>query len=187
VGGGTPYLSFASKCLLGERILEIHGILNGTTNYILTRMDEASLTFQGALREAREKGYTEADPSNDVDGYDTAAKMVIIANWVMSKRTSLSDMEITGISRVTPQMLKKAKASDSKVKLIGRVSHSQATVRPEEVSSNDPVCVDDTLNALTFSTVRAGDITLVGHGAGGERTASAIIRDLVDIRNQFAI
>jgi homoserine dehydrogenase len=187
VGAGTPFLSFASKCLPGEKITGIHGILNGTTNYILTRMEKASLSFQAALREAQAKGYAESDPANDVEGYDTAAKIVIMANWVLEKRTSLNDLEITGISKVTPQMLKKARASGSPIKLVGRISQSEAVVKPEPVSSTDPICVPDTLNALTFATEHAGDMTLIGHGAGGEQTASAIIRDLVDIRNQYAI
>jgi homoserine dehydrogenase len=187
VGGGTPYLGFASKCLPGEKITGIHGILNGTTNYILTRMENSSLSFQAALKEAKAKGYAEADPANDIEGYDTAAKIVILANWVLKKKTSLKDIEITGISKVTPQMLKKARASGSEVKLIGRMSRSEATVKPEQVSSTDPICVPDTLNALTFTTEHAGVMTLIGPGAGGEETASAIVRDLVDIRNQYAI
>jgi homoserine dehydrogenase len=85
VGGGTPFLDFAAKCMPGERIAKIKGILNGTTNYILTRMEDASLTFQKALAEAQKKGYAEKDPTNDVDGFDTAAKIVIIANWILNK------------------------------------------------------------------------------------------------------
>jgi homoserine dehydrogenase len=187
VGGGTPFLSFASKCLPGERILGIHGILNGTTNYILTRMEEASLTFESALREAQQKGYAESDPTNDIEGLDTAAKIVIIANWVLKRRINLHDVEITGITKVTPQSLKKARTSGSRVKLVGRLSESQPSVKPEEVSSTDPVCVPDTLNALTFSTEHAGGVTLIGRGAGGEETASAILRDIVDIRSEYAI
>jgi homoserine dehydrogenase len=186
VGGGTPFLDFAAKCMPGERIVRIRGILNGTTNYILTRMENASLTFEKALAEAQKKGYAEKDPTSDVEGYDTAAKIVIIANWVLKKRYSLRNLEITGITKVTPQKLKQAQASGAKLKLIGRIEESSASVAPEEVSTNDPTCVPDTLNALTFTTEHAGDITLVGPGAGGERTASAIVRDLVSIRQEFA-
>lgn len=187
VGGGTPFLSFASKCLPGERILGIHGILNGTTNYILTRMDEASLSFQKALAEARAKGYAEKNPSNDLEGLDTAAKIVIIANWVLKRRISLKELEITGISKIGPENIRKARTSGTRIKLIGRISDSEASVRPENVKPHDPACVPDTLNALTFSTEHAGDMTLIGHGAGGEQTASAIIRDLVDIRSEYSI
>jgi homoserine dehydrogenase len=187
VGGGTPFLSFASKCLPGERILEVRGILNGTTNYILTRMEDESIGYQKALVEAQKKGYAERDPSNDVQGLDTAAKIVIIANWVMKQRIRLEDLEIAGISNITPQRLEQASRSSARIKLIGRLTESRASVRLEKVSRNDPVCVPDTLNALTFSTEHAGDVTLIGHGAGGEQTASAIIRDLVDIRSEYSV
>ncbi len=187
VGGGTPFLDFAAKCLPGERIVGIRGILNGTTNYILTRMDEASISFQRALAEAKEKGYAEADPTNDIEGLDAAAKVVIIANWVLKQRISLRDVSITGISKISPERLKKARASGKRVKLLGRLEDSRGSVSPEEVSTSDPVCVPGTLNALTFTTEHAGDVTLVGAGAGGERTASAILRDLVDIRREYFV
>jgi homoserine dehydrogenase len=187
VGGGTPFLSFASKCLPGEKILGVRGILNGTTNYILTRMENESIEYQKALAEAQRKGYAERDPTNDVEGLDTAAKIVIIANWVMKQRIRLADIDVTGISRVSPQRLEHAKRSGARIKLIGRLTESVASVTPEEVSRSDPVCVPDTLNALTFSTEHAGDVTLIGHGAGGEQTASAIIRDLVDIRSEYLL
>lgn len=187
VGGGTPFLNFAAKSLAGEKITSIRGILNGTTNYILTRMAGSKTSFESALREAQDKGYAEADPTNDIEGYDTAAKIVIIANWVMKSRTSLRDLEIKGISSVTPSMLNEARVSKSQVKLIGQISGSRAFVKPEPVPVTDPVCVPDTLNALTFSTEHAGNMTLIGHGAGGENTASAIIRDLVDIRNRYSV
>jgi homoserine dehydrogenase len=186
VGGGTPFLDFAAKCLPGERITRVRGILNGTTNYILTRMETASLTFKKALAEAQRKGYAEKDPTNDVEGFDTAAKVVIIANWVLKKRYSLRNLDITGITKVTPQKLRHAKASDAKLKLVGRIEESSTSVAPEEVPTDDPTCVPDALNALTFSTEHAGDITLIGPGAGGERTASAIVRDLVSIRQEYA-
>jgi len=187
VGGGTPFLDFAAKCMPGEKIARIKGILNGTTNYILTRMENPSLTFQKALAEAQKKGYAEKDPTHDVEGFDTAAKIVIIANWVLTKGISLRDIKITGISKIKPQELRKAQASGARIKLIGRIEESSASVRPEEIQADDPTCVPDTLNALTFSTEHAGDITLVGPGAGGERTASAIVRDLVSIRKEYAV
>ncbi len=187
VGGGTPFLDFAAKCMPGERIAKIKGILNGTTNYILTRMETASLTFQKALAEAQKKGYAETDPTNDVEGFDTAAKIVIIANWVLSKGLKLDDVDRTGITNVSSRELRKARAAGAKIKLIGRIEDSSVSVRPEEIQANDPTCVPDTLNALTFSTEHAGDITLIGPGAGGERTSSAIIRDLVSIRGEYAI
>lgn len=187
VGGGTPFLDFAAKCMPGERIVRIRGILNGTTNYILTKMEDSALTFQKALAEAQTKGYAEKDPTNDIEGFDTAAKVVILANWVLAKRFSLRDVDRAGISKITPQRLRQARASGARVKLIGRIEESSISVLPEEVNADDPACVQGTLNALTFSTDHAGDITLIGPGAGGERTASAIVRDLVSIRKEFVV
>jgi homoserine dehydrogenase len=187
VGAGTPFLTFASKCLPGEKILGIRGVLNGTTNYILTRMDEASLSFQKALAEAQEKGYAEKSPANDLKGLDTAAKIVIIANWVLKHRISINELEIIGIQNITPEKIRMAKKSGARIKLIGRLTDSQAVVKPEEVPAADPLCVLGNLNALSFSTEHIGDVTLIGRGAGGEETASAIIRDLVDIRSEYSI
>jgi homoserine dehydrogenase len=187
VGGGTPFLSFASKCLPGEKILGAYGVLNGTTNYVLTRMENSSLSFQNALREAKEKGYAEADPINDIGGWDTAAKIVIISNWVLKRRISLRDVDVTGIAKLTTKAIQRARARGSSIKLIGRLTSSEASVKPEELDPSNPVCVPDTLNALTFTTEHTGDVTLIGRGAGGEETASAILRDLVDIRNEFSI
>lgn len=187
VGGGTPFLDFASKCMPGERIIRIKGILNGTTNYILSRMEDDSLTFEKALAEAQKKGYAEEDSTNDVEGFDTAAKIVIIANWVLARGLSLSDVDRTGISKITPRRLLQARASGARVKLIGRIEESSASVRPEEINAHDSACVPGTLNALTFSTEHAGEITLVGPGAGGERTASSILRDIVSIRSEYAV
>lgn len=186
VGAGTPFLTFASKCLPGERILGIHGILNGTTNYILTRMSESSFNFRSALAEAKAKGYAETNPANDLEGLDTAAKTVIIANWVLKRQIRINELEIEGISNITSERIEKARRSRARVKLIARLTDSEASVKVEDVAISDPVCVRDTLNALTFSTEHAGDVTLIGHGAGGEQTAGAMVRDLVDIRGKYS-
>ena len=122
-----------------------------------------------------------------MEGLDTAAKIVIIANWVLKRRISLKDLEITGISKIKSEDVVKARTSGTRVKLVGRLSDSEASVKPENVQVGDPVCVPETLNALTFSTEHAGEVTLIGRGAGGEQTASAIIRDLVDIRSEYSI
>src|SRR5881409_4033781 len=127
VGAGTPFLTFASKCLPGEKILGIHGILNGTTNYILTRMEEASLSFQKALAEAQKKGYAERNPENDIGGLDTAAKIVIIANWILKRRMSINQLKVTGIRNILPQKILMAKKSGTRIKLIGRLADSEAT------------------------------------------------------------
>ena len=185
VGAGTPFLDFASKCLARDSITGVRGILNGTTNYILTRMEAGSVTLKKALSEAPAKGYAEADPTNDLEGLDTAAKVVIVANWVLKRRLSLKDLEIKGMDKVSSEWLRKAKKNSKKVKLIGKIDQSQASVKLEEVPFSDPVCVPGIMNALSYSTLHSGQVTLIGPGAGGEQTASAVIRDLIDVRGEY--
>src|SRR4030065_336371 len=98
VGGGTPMLEFAKRCLAADKIIPIQGIVNGTTNYILTEMSQNRVTFQEALPNAQKLGYAEREPSMDVDGFDAACKVVILANWIMNKRVTLRDVYRTGIS-----------------------------------------------------------------------------------------
>lgn len=185
VGAGTPFLDFANRCFARDSIMGVRGILNGTTNYILTSMEERSVTLKKALSEAQAMGYAEADPTNDLEGLDTAAKIVIIANWVLKKRLSLKDLEIKGVDKISPEWLRKARKKSKKVKLIGKIDQSQARVSLEEVPSGDPICVPGIMNALSYSTLHTGQVTLIGPGAGGEQTASAIIRDLIDIRGKY--
>ncbi|UCE15946.1 MAG: homoserine dehydrogenase [Candidatus Bathyarchaeota archaeon] len=185
VGGGTPVLDLAKRCLMGDRILSIRGILNGTTNYILTEMDGRHITFEEALNNAQKLGYAEANPSMDVDGLDAACKLVIMANWIMNKRVTLKDVSIQGIRNVTLQALKEAAKRDCTIKLIGSINE-KLKVAPTEISKQDPLCVGGVLNAVTFVSEFAGEETIVGRGAGGMETASAILRDLLDIKQNLA-
>jgi len=185
VGAGTPVLDLAKKCLLGDRILSIRGILNGTTNYILTEMDEKHITFQQALENAQKLGYAEADPSMDVDGMDAACKLVIMANWIMDKKVTLRDVDIQGIRKVAPQVLEEAAGRGRTIKLIGSIN-DDLRVAPTEISRHDPLCVGGVLNAVTFVSQFAGEETVIGRGAGGMETASAILRDLLDIKQNLA-
>lgn len=180
VGGGTPILEFAKRCLKGDRIRSFRGILNGTTNYILTKM-EGGLTFNEALMDAKKNGYAEADPSLDIDGYDAAAKLVIMANWVMNMKLTMKDVSFTGIRDVSVDEVKNALKKDNSIKLIAS-SNKELTVKPIEVPKNDPLCVNGTLNAVTFSSEYSGHQTIIGKGAGGMETASAVLRDLIEIR-----
>jgi len=185
VGGGTPVLDLAKRCLMGDRILSIRGILNGTTNYILTEMDERHITFEEALNNAQKLGYAETDPSMDVDGIDAACKLVIMANWIMNKRVTLKNVSIQGIRNVTLQALREAAKRDCTIKLIGSINES-LKVAPTEISKQDPLCVGGVLNAVTFVSEFAGEETIIGRGAGGMETASAILRDLLDIKQNLA-
>jgi homoserine dehydrogenase len=186
VGGGTPMLEFAKRCLAGDRILAIRGILNGTTNYILTEMSQNHVTFQDALSNAQKLGYAEREPSMDIDGFDTACKVVILSNWIMNKKITLKDVDITGIRDVTLQALEEASRRNSTIKLIGSIEGDKAKVKPTEIPLTNPLCVSGVLNAITFSTEYAAEQTLIGRGAGGIETASAVLRDLLDIRRKLA-
>jgi homoserine dehydrogenase len=182
VGGGMPILEFAKRCLRGDSIISFYGILNGTTNYILSKMEEG-LTFNKALNDAKYKGYAEAVPSLDIDGYDAAAKLVIMANWIMGMKVTISDVNRHGIRHVTLSDIRRAHKNGNAIKLIATCDKRQLDVKPTEISKVDPICVNGTLNAVTFSSEHSGKHTIIGHGAGGIPTASAVLRDLIDIRD----
>ena len=182
VGGGMPILEFAKRCLNGDNIVSFRGILNGTTNYILSKMDEG-LTFNEALNDAKYKGYAEAVPSLDVDGFDAAAKLVIMANWIMGMKVTIKDVTRRGISGVSLSHVQRAHKRGNAIKLIAMCDNKQLVVKPTELSNLNPICVNGTLNAVTFSSEYSGEHTIIGHGAGGIPTASAVLRDLIDIRN----
>ncbi|MGB5091334.1 MAG: homoserine dehydrogenase [Nitrososphaeraceae archaeon] len=182
VGGGTPILEFAKRCLKGDRILNLEGILNGTTNYILSKMYEG-LNFSQALKDASEKGYAEKDPTLDIDGYDAVAKLVIASNLVMNMKSTMSDVQRTGIRDVQATQVVNERKKGNAIKLIASCDGKKLVVAPKPVSKKDPICVDGTLNAVTFTCQHSGQQTIIGKGAGGMETASSILRDLIDIRN----
>ena len=184
VGGGTPILDYAKDSLRGERITSFAGILNGTTNYILTNMANG-LTFESALKDAKDKGYVEADEALDLDGLDAAAKLVILANWIMGMKVTMPDIKCTGIRKVTTEDIKKAAKKKCAIKLIASCN-KELEVGPKEVSIDDPLCVNGTLNAIAFTSEHSGTQTIIGKGAGGMETASSILRDLLDIRQETA-
>ena len=184
VGGGTPILDYAKDSLRGERITSFAGILNGTTNYILTNMAKG-LTFESALKDAKDRGYVEADEALDLDGLDAAAKLVILANWIMGMKVTMPDIKCTGIRKVTTDDIKKAAKKKCAIKLIASCN-KELEVGPKEVSIDDPLCVNGTLNAIAFTSEHSGTQTIIGKGAGGMETASSILRDLLDIRQETA-
>ncbi len=182
VGGGTPILEFAKRCLKGDSIISFQGILNGTTNYILSKMQDG-LTYESAFEDAKEKGYTEANSALDIDGYDAAAKLVIMANWIMGMKVTMKNVDRTGISGVKADDVASAAKRGNAIKLIASCDSKRLQVRPIEVSTKDPICVNGTLNAVTFSSEHSGQQTIIGRGAGGIETASAVLRDLIEIRD----
>ena len=182
VGGGTPILDFAKNSLRGERIVSFDGILNGTTNYILTNMANG-MSFNDALSDAKQKGYVEADESLDLDGLDAAAKLVILANWIMGMKVTMPDIKITGIRKIDSSDIKRAAEKNCAIKLIASCN-KELKVEPKEIAVDDPLCVSGTLNAISFTSEHSGTQTIIGRGAGGIETASSILRDLIDIRNE---
>ena len=182
VGGGTPILDYAKNSLRGERIVSFQGILNGTTNYILTNMGNG-LSFNDALSDAKKKGYVEADESLDLDGLDAAAKLVILANWIMGMKVTMPDIKRIGIRKIDSSDIKRAAEKNCAIKLIASCD-KELKVEPKEIVIDNPLCVSGTLNAISFTSEHSGTQTIIGRGAGGTETASSILRDLIDIRNE---
>jgi len=168
--------------LRGERIVSFDGILNGTTNYILTNMADG-MSFNDALSDAKQKGYVEADESLDIDGLDAAAKLVILANWIMRMKVTMPDIKRIGIREIDSSDIKHATENNCAIKLIASCN-KELKVEPKEIAVDDPLCVSGTLNAISFTSEHSGTQTIIGRGAGGIETASSILRDLIDIRNE---
>lgn len=181
VGGAMPIINLAKETLSANEIYAIEGILNGTTNYILTRMTKEESPFEIVLKEAQELGMVEADPSYDIDGIDTASKLVILANAIMGINACYKDVKIQGIRRITPEAIKLAKEGGYVIKLIGEVRNDHLEVAPRLVPTSHPLNVEGILNVAMFETDIAKDITIVGRGAGAIETNSAILSDLISI------
>ncbi len=185
VMSGTPIISIGTESLAGNTITEIRGILNGTTNYILTRMEQGG-SYEEALKEAQSLGYAESDPSADVEGWDAVGKTVILANTMMTAKLKPSEVERQGITRITMNDIISAKVQDKTIKLIAHIWREKdkimAKVSPELVHTVDPLAnVTGAMNALTLKTDGLGDITIIGRGAGGVETGHGILSDLLAI------
>lgn len=185
VMSGTPLIRLAQRALAGCAIREVRGILNGTTNYILTQM-EAGQSYAAALAEAQRLGYAEADPTADVEGWDAAGKTVILANVLMGGNLAVADVDRTGISGLTSADVEAAQAAGERWKLIARVwredGAAKASVKPTRVPLSHPLAgVGGAINACTLTTDLLGDVTIVGPGAGRLETGYAVLGDLLDI------
>jgi len=186
VGGGIPIIRPLTQCLLGNDIEQICGILNGTTNYILTRMIEAGKTFEEALSEAQAKGYAEANPSADVDGIDACRKICILSNLSYGKCVDPDHVYTEGIRNITLEDVNYAKAAGRAIKLIGRCAHRDdgrinVLVAPHLVSHDCLLSsVNDVFNAILVSGDMVDDVMFYGRGAGALPTASAVVGDVID-------
>ncbi len=186
---GTPALNLALKNLAGCEIEEIKGIVNGTTNYILSKMEEG-MGYEEALQKAQELGYAEADPTGDVEGVDAQGKTLILSNAVMGADIELGDVDKEGITGLTKEDIEEAKEEDKRWKLLahskkidGRV---EAEVRPEKLPLDHPLAgVMGPTNAITFTTDHLGEVTIMGPGAGKEETGYALLVDLLSVNDEM--
>ena len=187
VGGGIPILRPLTSCLAANELEQVTGILNGTTNYILTRMIRAGLTFDQALAEAQANGYAEKDPTADVDGHDACRKICILASLAFGRHVHPDQVPTEGIRNVTLADADYAASADYKIKLLGRAIRRPegrvcAFVAPHLVPGDNPLSgVEDVFNAIAVTGNAIGDVMFYGRGAGKLPTASAVVADVIDI------
>ena len=192
VGGGIPILRPLNECMAANEILEICGILNGTTNYIMTRMLRGGLSFEGALEEAQANGYAEQDPTADVEGYDTCRKICILASIAFGWHVFPEQVPTVGIRGVTLGDMACGAACGRKIKLLGRaISNPDGTicayVEPHLVCESNPLAgVEDVFNAITVKGNVTGDVMFYGRGAGKLPTASAVVADVIAVARKMS-
>ena len=189
VMSGTPIINVLNNGLLGSDITAVSGIMNGTSNYILSKM-ELGMSYIDALSQAQQLGYAEADPTSDVEGLDTLAKVMILANVVFDEQLIQEDIEVKGISNITLSDVKEASSKNERWKLIGSVwkdniGKIHGSVSPKLVPINDSLYgISDATNALKITSNILGDTTIVGAGAGKIETGFALYNDIISIVNR---
>lgn len=189
VMSGTPVFSLFRTGFPGNTVIEIRGILNGTTNFILSRMEQDGMDYREALSLAQELGYAEANPTADVEGFDAMAKVVILANVLMGGSLSTADVKREGISKISIPDVLQAKKEGYRYKLIGQAKHDKgrvlASVSPQKLPLSDPLAgVMGANNALTFDLDLLGKVTIQGPGAGKTATGYAILADVLAIHRR---
>lgn len=185
VGGGIPIIRPLNYSLTAEKIDAISGILNGTTNYILTKMEREGAAFEEVLKEAQEKGYAERNPEADIEGYDACRKIAILSSLMCGKNVRYQDIYTEGITKITADDFKYAKVMDCTIKLLGLAKEENgglyAMVSPFLISKRHPLSmVNDVFNAVCVHGNMLGDSMYYGRGAGKLPTASAVVSDVVD-------
>ena len=190
VGGGIPIIRPLKQCLAANEITEVFGILNGTTNYILTQMEQEGKSFAESLKSAQEKGYAEADPTADIEGHDTQRKLSILASLAFGKEVSLDNIPTTGISYLTQEELKAADKDGFTIKLIGHAKLENgkvsAKVEPLRLPKDSPLgSVQSVNNAIVVRANFLGEVMFYGQGAGKEPTASAVMADVIDVAKKI--
>lgn len=185
VGGGIPIIRPLNQALTADEIMEIRGILNGTTNYILTKMDREGAEYADALKEAQELGYAEANPAADVEGYDACRKIAILTSLAYGRQVDYEDIHTEGITSITKTDMIYAKAMHSVIKLLGSSKRENgriyAQVAPAMVRQGHPLySVNDVFNAIFVKGNVLDDVMFYGRGAGKLPTASAVVSDVID-------
>jgi homoserine dehydrogenase len=186
VGGGIPVIREINESLTANKIEKLFGIINGTTNYILTKMTLGGMGFDEALKEAQHKGYAEADPTSDVEGFDAACKLAIMSSLSFGTKVSLDSVYREGISRITAVDIEYAKKFGYTIKLlaIGKEvgNRLELRVHPTMIPNNHPIAnVNDSFNAIFIKGNAVGDLMLYGRGAGDLPTGSAVVGDIISI------
>ncbi|MBT2570105.1 homoserine dehydrogenase [Planococcus sp. ISL-110] len=189
VMSGTPALRMPIATLAGNNITGIRGILNGTTNYILTKMEDEGVSYEDALKEAQALGYAEADPTSDVEGYDARYKIVILSNYVMNAPLTVEEVSCTGISSITLDDIEQAKKEGKRWKLLAKARKEGAgvvaSIAPEKVDISDSLAsISGAINAITYETDLLGPVTLSGAGAGKVETGFSLLIDLISISRE---
>lgn len=185
VGGGIPVIRPMIRCLTADRILKISGILNGTTNYMLTCMEEDGASYDDVLRQAQEMGFAERDPSADVEGWDACRKIAILSSLAGGQQVDYREIRTIGITGITQADFRYAAALGLRIRLLARASFAPdgiyVQVGPALVSSDDPLyAVKGVYNAVKITGDRLGDVMLYGQGAGKDATASAVVSDIIE-------
>lgn len=183
VGGGIPIISPLKENLAGNKLTKVMGIVNGTTNYILTKMDQEGAEFGEVLKKAQELGYAEADPTSDIEGYDAAHKLAILASIAFESRVNIDDLYMEGITKITKEDITYAKELGYKIKLlaIGKQNEGlELRVHPTLLPKEHPLAkVDDVFNAIFIEGDAIGEAMFYGPGAGQMPTGSAIVGDVI--------
>ena len=185
VGGAIPIIRPLKQSMAGDNITEIMGIVNGTTNYILTKMSEKGMSYEDALRQATELGYAESDPTADVEGYDAGRKIAIMASLAFHSRVTFSQVYTEGITKITAEDIRYAKEFGNVIKLLGVARHSEdgieVKVHPMLINENHPLAtVRNSFNAVFVHGEAMDDAMFMGRGAGKMPTASAVMGDVID-------
>ena len=186
VGGGIPIIRPLKECLAGNEITEVMGIVNGTTNYILTKMTQEGWDFDDALKEAQRLGFAEADPTADVEGLDAGRKMAILASIAFHSRVTFKDVDVKGITKITAKDIQYAKEFGYTLKLLGVARNEEGKmevgVSPMMIPSTHPLAnVNDSFNAVFVHGDAVDDAMFQGRGAGEFPTASAVVGDLISV------